>query len=402
MPQLQIPRLGELVEMHRPARQPLPRAPGRPNVLSFIVSYPTFSETYMHEEIRALRHEVNFRIVTYKKSTHPRRSYFEHQMIAYPDACVVYGPWGAVNQHFDTPDQRAFIHRVDAVIEEFRPDVLHAHYFGMVLLLRHLAQRHEIPFTVRTHSMDVLNEPPEKLEALSAAANSHWCRRVLAFPYSRRHLIRHGLDPSKIEPCWPVVDIERFRRHRRPNGLPAGDVMCAGPAIPKKAHNDFVDLAVMMQGCGRRFDLYADGPDLHVTTAHNRACGEPVNISYADPARMQTVYPRYEWLVYPSDPVRNKVGLPVSIAEAQAAGLGVAWQELPGRRDEQLHYLGGGGFLYRTLDELRDTISEPYPAEMRQAGFAAADRCDVQGHKALLSDVWHQVAAGLEPAMDGA
>ncbi|MGI9602330.1 MAG: glycosyltransferase [Acidimicrobiales bacterium] len=381
----------------QPATQRLPRIAGRPNVLTFIVSYPTFSETYMHEELRALRHDVNFEVITYKPSTHPRRQPFEHQVIPYPESCPVYGKWPDVNSAFDSPAQQEFIERIDEVIDRFRPDMLHAHYFGMVLLLRHLARRHEIPFTVRTHSMDVLNEPPEKLDELAFAANSRWCRRVLAFPHSRRRLINHGLDPAKIEPCWPVVDVSRFRHHRKARRRGPGAVMCAGPAIHKKAHNDFVDLAATAAP-NRRFDLYAAGPDLHLTEAHNQALGNPVTISYVDPSRMHRVYPHYEWLVYPSDPVRNKVGLPVSIAEAQAAGVGVVWRELPGRRDEQLEFLGDGGFLYNTLDELHRIIADPYPETMRRAGYAAAERCDVQQHKHLLSDVWTASVRGLAPS----
>lgn len=378
----------------------LPSVPGRPNVLTFIVSYPTFSETYMHEELRALKDDVNFRVLTYKESTHPRRQAFEHEVIPYDDACLVYGRWDWVHPEFDTPEQQQFLAHVDRVIEEFSPDILHAHYFGLVLLLRRLAERHQIPFTVRTHSMDVLNEPPEKVDALADAANSVWCRRVLAFPHSRRRLIHHGLDPAKVEPCWPVVDVDRFRA--RGVAAPTGRIMCAGPAIPKKAHTDFVDLAAAMTGSGYTFDLYAAGPDLHLTEAHNRRRGNPVHVTYADPSEMHEVYPRYDWLVYPSDPIRNKVGLPVALAEAQAAGLGVAWQELPGRREEQLHFLGGGGFLFQDLAELPPLLRSPYPDTMRQAGFAAAERCNINQHKHLLSDVWYRYAPGLTAGWESA
>ena len=65
---------------------------------------------------------------------------------------------------------------------------------------------------------------------------------------------------------------------------------------------------------------------------------------------MPAVYPEHDWLVYPSCTKINKVGLPGAIAEAQAAGLGVCWQELPGRRQEQLDFLGGGGFLRGSLN----------------------------------------------------
>ena len=93
---------------------------------------------------------------------------------------------------------------------------------------------------------------------------------------------------------------------------------------------------------------------------------------------MPAVYPEHDWLVYPSCTKINKVGLPCAIAEAQAAGLGVCWQELPGRRQEQLDFLGGGGFLFHSIDEVPSIIARPYPEVMRQAGFEAARRCDIE------------------------
>lgn len=369
-------------------RQPAPeRQPGaKPRVLYFIVSYPTFSETYMHEEIRSLQDRFDVRIITYKESRSPRREAYDFDVIPYEDPCLVYGAIEHINVRFRRGSQKAFLDRVDAVIEEFQPDILHGHYFGMALLLRRLSERHGIPFTIRTHSMDVLSEPRKKLEANCRAANTEWCARVLSFPANRERLLERGLKEEKVVDCWPVLNFARFYRPEpRPR---TGRVMCAGPAIPKKAHKEFVDLADLMRGSGLTFDLYADGPSLEATKEHNTALGGPVNITYADPDDMPDVYPQYDWLVYPADRAINKVGLPVAICEAQASGLGVCWQELPGRRDEQLEFLGGGGFLFRSIEEVPQILSRPYPEEMRQAGFAAARRCDIEATKHLLSDAW--------------
>lgn len=242
--------------------------------------------------------------------------------------------------------------------------------------------------------MDVLSEPPEKLEALCQAANSPWCLRVLAFPANQDRLFAAGLAADKSAACWPVLNFARFHKPtRRP---PTGRVMCAGPAIKKKAHSDFVELAAKMRGSGLKFDLYGAGPTVKSNRARNEETGNEVNITYADPDDMPDVYPRYDWLVYPADVRINKVGLPVAIAEAQASGVGVCWQELPGRRQEQLDYLGGGGFLFRSIDELPAILTRPYPEETRLRGLEAAKRCDIEHHKVLLSDVWEKAAARVE------
>ncbi len=241
--------------------------------------------------------------------------------------------------------------------------------------------------------MDVLSEPDNKLEAFSQAANVLWCKRVLAFPFSCDRLKARGLDADKVQACWPVINFQRF--HKPENRPPTGRVMCNGAAIWKKAHTDFIDLAVMMRGqSDLKFDLYAEGPSKKATQEYNKTKGKPVNITYVDPEEMPDIYSRYDWLVYPSDPQINKVGLPVGIAEAHASGVGVCWQELPRRRQEQIEYLGGAGFLFKSLQELPDILSRPYPEEMRLNGFEAAKRCDIQGHKHLLADVWNEAMAG--------
>lgn len=368
----------------------------RPRVLYLIAAYPTFSETYMHEEIRSLIGECDVKIITYRDNllTEARRDAFPYQAIPYlPDfgQCLVYGQIEKIDREFSSPEQRAFLSAVEAVIEEFEPDVMHAHYLGMGVLLGKLAEIHHIPFTIRTHSMDVLSEPRRKLEAFCESISSPWCLRVLAFPANCQRLTSHGFDPGKIEPCWPVINFERF--HRPEARPPTRQVLCAGPAIRKKAHGDFIELAANMRGSGHGFHLYAAGPTLKSTRIINASKGNVVNITYADPDDMPQVYPRHDWLVYTSDPRINKVGLPVAIPEAQAAGLGVCWQELPGRRDEQLEFLGGGGFLFRSINDVPAILQEPYPEHMRQAGFRAARRCDIESHKSLLTDVWYRALA---------
>ncbi len=371
--------------------RPKPLAPGaKPRVLYFIAKYPQFSETYMHEEIAAVSADFEVKILTYNVSKFPRARAFPYEVIEYTDPCLVYAPFHKIDPTFRSPSQRAFLRQVDAVIEDFQPTVLHAHYFGLALLLRDLARRHRVPFTLRTHSMDMLSEPEEKLRALCDAVRDPQCLSVLTFPPFRATLTSRGVPSEKVTSCWPVVNFARFHRpERRP---PTGRVLCAGPATPKKAHTTFVDLAALMRESGLSFDLFARGVSLGATSRYNEERGNVVTISYADPDEMGDVYPRYDWLIYPGNPRINKVGLPVGIAEAQASGLGVCWQELPGRREQQLEFLGGGGFLFGEIEELPEILLRPYPEEMRLRGLENARRCDIQGHKSLLTDVWHRVA----------
>ncbi|MCI0417380.1 glycosyltransferase family 4 protein [bacterium] len=358
----------------------------RLRILYFIVRYPNFSETYMHEEIRSLKRDYDICIITYKKSVQPRRDPFPYQLIEYIDSCLVYGPINKVDPSFSSPTQREFIRQVEAVIQEFQPDLLHCHYFGLSVLLRYLSDRHGIPFTIRTHSMDMLSEPEEKIRAFCEASSSSLCKRILAFPAFTSRLVERGLDAKKVVACWPVINFARFYKpERRP---PTRRVLCTGPSTRKKAHSDFIDLAARMRGDGFEFDLYAKGHRLADMQKRNERVGNPVRITYADPDDMPDIYPQYDWLVYPSHPHINKVGFPASIAEAQASGIGVCWQELPDRRQEQLEYLGGAGFLFKSIEELPEILSAPYPEEMRLAGLENSRKCDIEQHRNLLAEVW--------------
>lgn len=282
------------------------------------------------------------------------------------------------------------------MVEEFQPEVLHGHYLGMGLLLKALAEKYQLPFTKRTHSMDVLNEPEEKLRVLCEAANSRWCKQVIAFPGNVKRLATAGLQRDKITECWPVINFDQFYKPEpRPR---TGRILCVGPVFPKKAHGDFIKLAVLMRDRELQFDLYGLGAYLPEIRKLNQQHGGAVNLTYADPEEMADVYQRYDWIVYPSDTKIGKVGLLAAIAEAQACGLGVAWQELPGRREEQLEFLGGAGFLFKNIHEVPEILARPYPEEMRLAGFKASRRCDVDSHKHLLSEVWARAVASSSPS----
>lgn len=358
----------------------------RPRVLYFIIRYPEFSETYMHEEMRSVRSEYETLVVTCKQSKQPRREAFPYQWVEYEDSDLVYGNFERVDPDFGSPRQKAFLEKVDAIVRSFQPDILHAHYFGLTLLLRKLSEMYGLPYTVRTHSMDTLSEPENKLRALCAAANDPRCAQIYAYPASRDRLLEFGLDPRKVTACWPVVNFARFHKPAlRPR---TNRVMCAGPSIRKKAHDQFLHLAARMRGSGLGFDLYGEGPMIPALRELNQALGGVVDITYADPDDMPDVYPRYDWIVYPSNTEINKVGLPVAVCEAQASGLGVCLPELPGRREEQLEFLGGGGFLFRSIDEVPAILARPYPEDMRLAGLENAAKFDIERHKQLLTGAW--------------
>ncbi len=340
-------------------------------VLYILQEYPSASETYMHEEIASLWDTYDIKIITIDKAWVERKNSF---------------PYVFINQN-----EQDFLKNLAGVIKSFQPHVMHMHWFTYVPLVGALSQYFNIPFTVRTHSFDILSSSKETLKKYCNIANSRWCLGVLCFPAFEKILIDCELSKDKILPCWPVINYQRFYNPKKL--VQTNRVLSVGAALPKKDYNKFIDLADIMRDSGMEFNLfitsYAIIDDLR---SYNKQKGTPVKtITWVEPEEMPNVYQQHDWLVYTSNPDINTVGLPVGIAEAQASGIAVCWQELPGRREEQLEFLGGAGYLFKSIEEVPALIQQPYPEEMRLKGLENAKKCDIELHKVLLTQVWDNI-----------
>jgi glycosyltransferase involved in cell wall biosynthesis len=111
-----------------------------------------------------------------------------------------------------------------------------------------------------------------------------------------------------------------------------------------------------------------------------------------EPKDMPQQYKKHQWLVYTADFDLATVGWPMAVAEAQASGVGVC---MPRIRPDLAQYVGQGGYLYDSIEEIVDLVRGPVPNEMREAGFAQAWLSDVQQQKHLLTGLWDCV---LDPA----
>jgi hypothetical protein len=334
-------------------------------VLMVLQGYPTISQTYMTNEVDALKDGYELRIISTKHGDLP----------------------GGRHHPFEVVTEKG---RMRDIIEEFRPQVLHGHYLHTSKLLAELGERYRIPFTIRTHSFDSLKRwrgRPLLGRPEVHAVRSDACAGVLAFPFVRGSMESIGIPSAKIIDCYPVINYSRFN-DRSPNG---DAVLNVGACIPKKRMEDFVDLGKLVE---KRFNIYAIGYEHDALLAYNQANGSPVTVHRAvEPHEMPAVYKSHGWLVYTADFKLKTVGWPMAVAEAQAAGLGVCF---PNIRPDVREYVGGAGFLYNSITEAADIIRRPYPEQMREAGFEQSKKSDIESHKHLLTDVWDRVA-GTKP-----
>ncbi len=324
-------------------------------VLFVLSEYPTLSQTYKENEIKYVYADCEVAIVSMGRHNESH------------------------SQHFPYQHAKGF-KDFDPIVKAFAPDVLHGHYLNTVDVLQRIAETHNLRYTLRSHSYDILWAPDDALCKVAEKVNSHRCLGILAFPFLRDRLVQCGVADKKITDAWPVVDFDRFY-DQGPNGK---GIMNTGACLPKKNMESFVDLAVMMPD--RRFTLYPIGYNTAQIAAYNESKGSPVRIAKTlEPFNMPSVYKQQEWLVYSANPKVPTVGWPMAIAEAQAAGVGVLMHRI---RSDLAEFVGEAGYMYDTLEEARDIMAQPFPDDRREAGFEQAKKSDIKVNVKQLRDLW--------------
>jgi len=325
-------------------------------VLYVLRQYPQVTETYMETELRALEergHTVE--VLALNVATDPRRDTHSFRFVPQADRVAI-----------------------AAACAEIEPDVVHSHELDTARRAYEAARAADAPFTLRTHSYDVMGLPEERMRELGAYLNDDRCLGVVGFPFAVEPLLRAGVEEEKIRSCFPVVDYERFHSEAE-NGEA---LMNLGACQPKKGMGLFLELAQRMPE--REFNLWAVGFGIEEIRRLNDDLGSPVNLMpRTEHHQMPSHYKRHQWLVYTA--AQPTVGWPVAIAEAQAAGVGVCMQRI---RPDVEEYVGDGGFVFDTLDEVAEIVAEPPPPEVRRRGFAQAARSDVRNHISILEQLW--------------
>lgn len=371
-------------EVHLEHAAALGGSPGtrKPKVLVVLKEYPQVSQTYIKTEIEALENDYDLTIVTRRGPDVP---YKNHR------------PYRQVER----------MEEIREIAEDVKPDILHTHYLVELPYIGQLAEATGVPFTVRAHSFDTIalrrkslrgrarqyatwlrwGAPPlektEKFRQGLRAMEGDYCLGVLSFPCTRPWLEAAGVPGNKLVDCFPSVAVDRFF-DRSPNGE---GVMNTGVATPKKRMGDFLKLGTQVPE--RTFRLYAMGYHLQELIEQNKRMGSPVEfVDAMEPDDMPAEYKKHQWLVYTGDFNIPTVGWPMAVAEAQAAGVGVC---MPRLRPDLAQYVGDGGVLYDTIDDVAEIVRQPVPEEMREAGFAQARRSDIKHHKYLLTDLWDRV-----------
>ena len=268
-------------------------------------------------------------------------------------------------------------------IKKFKPDIIHSHYLDTIETCFKLSEILKIPFSIRTHSFDILltkNEVKSRLKYI----NSNWCKALIVFPEFYDKMIKDGVNNDKIISSFPSSYIYRFSLNIE-NGK---DIMSGGALLPKKNIEGFIKLAVKIKKLfpEKEINYYSviENEQYYKKIVDlNKKNGNPVTFKTCQPSEMPLEYKKHEWLIYTACPVLKTVGNPMMVSEAQAAGVGVIMYNL---RPELIDYVTENGYLYNNDEDVLNIISSPFPEEKRKKANEIIERYDITTNIKLIEN----------------
>lgn len=344
-------------------------------ILYIIHNYPALSETYIQIEIDALVNlGYSVDVVATKEAVVRSNHYLPYTVLPTAEKIINYA-------------------------QETKPNIIHTHwvyYFNLRIVYK-VAKALNIPYTVRSHSSDVLiyyvvkglkhhslkksiKQYIEKKRVVRML-NDPICKGVLAFPFAIEPMIDARIK-NKIVPVPPVINFEQFY-DRSKNGT---DILNVGSGFRKKNFENYLHLGKLMPEI--TFHLYPIGHDTPKVIEKNENMDNPITIHTPTPhSQMPSIFKQCTWLVYTADPTdpSAQVGWPLAALEAMASGTGVC---LPNIRPDIKEYIGEAGIVYSDINELTDIIDKPVPHEMREKGFELAKKYDIKRQIHLLTELW--------------
>lgn len=275
--------------------------------------YPHSTETYIETEIRGIA-ELGIEVHVWSENTN---SDFPHPTIAPVHA----------NES------------LSACIARARPDLVHVYFLNMAERSLAGIRRSGVPITVRAHGYEY------ETQLLNRLASSAAVDRVFVFPHMMADV--DAANAAKVS-ALPTMFDPVFYPH--PGEKDGKLVLRAASSLRSKNLERYFTAArlcpehrfVLILGQGFDFNREA----LAYLQAHNAELGTPVEIlvnldwsAVSDWMRRAAIY------MYTAP--THRPGMPISLAEAMASGCQVVTPDIDGMRG----YVGGGGMLYRDIDE---------------------------------------------------
>lgn len=274
-------------------------------------------------------------------------------------------------------------------IKRFKPDIIHSHFLDTFDICVKLSETLKIPFTIKTHSFDILDNDfytPKKYAKL--INDNKYCLKIIVFPEFFEKLASFGINRNKMTSMYPNINVKQFINLDIENGP---HIMSGGAFLPKKNIKGFILLSKKIkerfpEKCISYYSVMENKSYYDEMIRFNTSHGNPVKFITTQPENMPMEYKKHQWLIYTACPEKKTVGNPLMVAEAQASGVGVIMYCL---RNTLSDYITDNGYLYENDTEVLEIISNNFDDDKRKNAIEIAkERYDVQEKIKVLEHIF--------------
>ena len=273
-------------------------------------------------------------------------------------------------------------------ITMFKPDIIHSHYLDTIDICTELSTRLQIPFTIKSHSFDILKNNFSNCKKYIKQINENTnCLKIIVFPEFIEPLLNIGIKESKLLGMYPTLNIDKFINFEIENGP---HIMSGGAFLPKKNIKGFILLSKKIK------EVYPDKQITYYSVMENKSYydeilnfnkshNNPVVFLTVQPDKMPLEYKKHQWLIYTACSKEKTVGNPLMIAEAQSSGVGVIMYNL---RETLGDYITENGYLYNTDENVLEIISTNFDLEKKNNAIELSKRYDIKEKIKDIENIW--------------